>query len=47
MKDVDVGAVAQLCRHLLVHRSLVANQTDDYVLWIFRNLIDELELGWV
>ncbi len=32
MEDVDVGALAQLGRHLLLGRSLVADQTDDEVL---------------
>jgi len=29
MEDVDIRTVAQLCRHLLLGRSLVADQTDD------------------
>jgi hypothetical protein len=47
MEDVDVGTVAQLCRHFLLGRSLVADQTDDYVLRALRNLLDELELRWI
>lgn len=44
MEDVDIGTVAQLCRHLLLGRSLVADQTDDWVLRVLRDLLDELEL---
>ena len=29
MEDVDIGAAPQLCRRLLLGRSLVADQTDD------------------
>ena len=47
MEDVDIGTVAQLCRHFLLGRSLVANQTDDYVFRVFRDLLDQLELGWI
>lgn len=47
MEDVDIGTVAQLCRHLLLGRSLVADQTDDWVLRVLRDLLDELELRWI
>jgi hypothetical protein len=29
MEDVDIGTIAQLCCHLLLGRSLIADQTDD------------------
>ena len=47
MEDVDIGTVAQLCRYLLLSCSFVADQTDDQVLLVFRDLPEELELGWI
>lgn len=47
MNDVDIGTVAQLCCYLLLSRSFVADQTNDQVLRIFRDLPEELELGWI
>lgn len=44
MEDVDIGTIAKLCRHLLLGRSLVADQTDDQVLQVLRDLLDKLEL---
>lgn len=41
---VEVGAVAQLGGHLLLGAGLVADQTDDQVLGVCRDLVDELEL---
>lgn len=45
MEDVYIVTAAQLCCYLLLSRSLVADQTNDDVLWVFRDLLDELELG--
>jgi len=47
MEDVDIGTVAQLCHHLLLGASLVADQTDDQVLRVFRDVLNEPELGWI
>jgi len=47
MKDVDIGPVAQLCFYLLLGRRFVADQTDYEVLLVFRDLLEELELGWI
>ncbi len=46
MEDVDIGTVAQLCHYLLLGRSFVADQTNNQVLLVFRDLPKELELGW-
>lgn len=46
MEDVDIGTATHLCRHLLLGRSLVADQTDDEVVRVLRDLPDELELRW-
>jgi hypothetical protein len=45
MEDVDIGTVAKLRRCLLLGRCFVADQTDDQVLPVFRDLSEELELG--
>ena len=44
MVDVDVVTVTQLCRYLLLGGSFVADQTDNQVLLVFRDLPQELEL---
>ena len=46
MEDVDIGTVAQLCRYLLLSRGFVADQTDNQVFLVLRNLPEKLELGW-
>ncbi len=38
MEDVDIGTFAQLCRYLLLGRSFVADQTDNQVLLVVRDL---------
>ena len=45
MEDVDVGTLAQLCCHLLFSGSLVADQTDDQVLRVFGDALEEPKLG--
>lgn len=47
MEDVDVGTLAQLCCHLLFRGSLVADQTDDQVLRVFRDALEETKLGQI
>lgn len=43
-ENVDVGTVAQLSRNFLLGRSFVADQTNDQVLFVIRNLLEKLEL---
>ena len=40
MKDVDVGTTLQLCRvrHLLLRRGFIADETDDYIVRVFRQV---------
>lgn len=45
VEDVDVGRVAELGRHLVLGRGLVADQTDNEVLGLRGDLLDQLELG--
>lgn len=47
MDDVDVGTLAQLCCHLLFSGSLVADQTDDQVLRVFGDALEEPKLGQI
>ena len=47
MEDVDVGTLAQLCCHLLFSGSLVADQTDDQVLRVFGDGLEEPVLGQI
>ena len=47
MDDVDVGTLAQLCCHLLFSGSLVADNTDDQVLRVFRDALEEPILGQI
>lgn len=47
MKDVDIGTVAQLFGHLFLGASLVADQTDDQVCRVFRDVLKEPELGCI
>ena len=47
MEDVDIGTVAQFCRHLLLGASLVTGETDDQVLRVFRDVLYEPELRWI
>ena len=44
MKNVNIETIAQLCRYLLFGRSFVANQTDNQIILIFRDLSEKLEL---
>lgn len=46
MENVDIRTVAQLCRYLFLGCSFVADQTNNQVLLVFRDLPEELELGW-
>lgn len=46
-EDVDIGTVAQLCLCLLLGPNFVADQTDDQVVLVCRDLLEELELGWI
>ena len=41
---MDVGATAQLLRHLLFGSGLIANETDDSVVGVAGRLAKELEL---
>jgi hypothetical protein len=43
--DVDIETVAQLGRYLLLRSGFVANQTDNQVVLVVRELLEELELG--
>ena len=43
--DVDIGTVAQLSGCLLLGSGFVANQTNDQVVLVVRELLEELELG--
>ena len=45
MEDVDIGTLAQLCCHLLFSGSLVTDNTDDQVLRVFRDALEESILG--
>ena len=47
MEDADIATVTQLCRNFLLGASLVADQTDDQVLGVFGEVLDELELGCI
>ncbi len=47
MDDVDVGTLAQLRCHLLFSGSLVADQTDDQVLRVFGDALEEPKLGQI
>ena len=47
IEDVDVGTLAQLCCHLLFGGSLVADQTDDQVLRVFGDALEEAKLGQI
>ena len=47
MEDVDVGTLAQLCCHLLFGGRLVADQTDDQVLRVFGDALEESKLGQI
>lgn len=44
MEDVDIGTVAQLLLDLLLGARLIADQADDQVLGVLRELLEELEL---
>ena len=46
MVDVDIATVGEFCRDLLLGRFLVADQTDDQVLLVCRDLLKEFELSW-
>ena len=41
---MDIGTFAKLCCYLLLGCGFVADQTDDQVLLVFRDLFEELEL---
>lgn len=45
MEDVDIGPLAQLRCHLLFGGRLVADQTDDQVLRVFGDALEEAKLG--
>lgn len=47
MDDMDVGALAQLCCHLLFSGSLVTDQTDDQVLRVLGDALEEPKLGQI
>lgn len=47
VEDVNVGTVAEVCLHFRLRGSLVADQTNDQVLGVFRELLDKLKLYWV
>lgn len=47
MEDVDVGTLAQLCCNLLFSGSSIADQTDDQVLWVFGDALEEGKLGQI
>lgn len=47
MEDVDVGRLAQLGCHLLFGGGLVADQTDDQVLRVFGDALEEAKLGQI
>ena len=44
MEDVDIVTVTKLCHYLLLGGSFVADQTDNQVFLVFRDLPKELEL---
>lgn len=45
MDDVDIGTITQLSGCLLLGSGFVANQTNDQVVLVVRELLEELELG--
>ena len=47
MEDVDVGTLAQFFRHLLFRGRLVADQTDDQVLLVFGDALEEAILDQI
>ena len=47
MDDVDVGTLAQVCCHLLFSGGLVTDQTDDQVLRVFGDALEEAKLGQI
>lgn len=47
MENAEIGPVAQLCNHLLLGPSLVADQTYNWVSRVLRELLGELKLCWI
>ena len=43
-EDMDVWTFAYFCDHFLLGRRLVANQTDNEILRVLRDLLEEFKL---